>query len=255
MIAVVTDAEIFAVAAVLAGGATHAATGFGLALVAAPLVVAALPPEEAITILLLLGILTSVLTLATESRTPEPLWRDGAELLAWGTVGAAAGAFVLAGLSRDALQVLVTASVLGALATRLRRRALARAPDTAGSRTLTARAGFGFVAGVLTTTTTTNGPPLIVYLMRRRVPPVAFRDTLSVLFVGFGTIGIAAIAIGDGELALAGGTTTAAMVGAAAAGHLAGRPLFARLARGHYDAAVAILLAASVVVGGVVALA
>ena len=47
IIAVVTDAEILAVAAVVAGGACHSATGFGFVLVAGPLVVAALPPEEA----------------------------------------------------------------------------------------------------------------------------------------------------------------------------------------------------------------
>ena len=63
IIAVVTDAEILAAAAVFAGGACHSATGFGFVLVAGPLVVAALPPEEAITTLLLLGILMSSLTL------------------------------------------------------------------------------------------------------------------------------------------------------------------------------------------------
>ena len=67
IIAVVTDAEILAVAAVVAGGACHSATGFGFVLVAGPLVVAALPPEEAITSLLLLGILMS---------SPDPAHRD-----------------------------------------------------------------------------------------------------------------------------------------------------------------------------------
>ena len=108
IIAVVTDAEILAVAAVVAGGACHSATGFGFVLVAGPLVVAALPPEEAITTLLLLGILMSSLTLLTEMRRPEPLWPEAGWILAWGVPGALAGAALLARLDETALQLLVT---------------------------------------------------------------------------------------------------------------------------------------------------
>jgi uncharacterized protein YdbL (DUF1318 family) len=45
------------------------------------------------------------------------------------------------------------------------------------------------------------------------------------------------------------------MPAAAAVGHLAGRPLFARLAAGHYDQVVTGLLLVSVITGAVVALA
>ncbi|MGH2837421.1 MAG: TSUP family transporter, partial [Thermoleophilaceae bacterium] len=121
-----TDADILAIAAVLAGGACHSATGFGFVLVAGPLVVAAFPPEEAITSLLVLGILMSSLTLVTEGRRPDPLWDEARALLAWGAAGAVAGAFVLAELSATALQLLVTVTVLGTL---LRRRTLRKGSD------------------------------------------------------------------------------------------------------------------------------
>ena len=241
-----TDAEILAAAAVFAGGACHAATGFGFALVAAPLVAAALPPEEAITTLLLLGILTSALTLWTEGRRPRPLWGDAAALLAWGTAGAITGALVLAELSATALQLLVTLTVLTALVTSQTLRK--------GSDPFRRVEGSGLLAGVLTTTTSANGPPLILHLLAREVVAPRMRDTLSVLFVGFGAIGVAAIAVGAGGLALPGLPLPLVLPALAAAGHVAGRPVFARLAEGHYERVVTALLVISVTSGAIVAL-
>jgi uncharacterized membrane protein YfcA len=243
----VTDAEILAVAAVVAGGACHSATGFGFVLVAGPLVVAALPPEEAISSLLVLGILMSCLTLVTEARAPAPLWREAAALLAWGAGGALAGAFILAELSTTALQLLVSATVL---ATLLTRRTLRKGSDPFR------RVGVaGVAAGVLTTTTTANGPPLLLYLLERRVTAATMRDTLSVLFIGFALIGLLSLAVGDPDVVFPDGAVAAALPIAAAAGHVAGRPLFARLAEGHYEQVVTALLLVSVVTGVVVALA
>jgi uncharacterized protein len=243
----VTDAEILAVLAVVAGGACHSATGFGFVLVAGPLVVAALPPEEAITSLLLLGILMSSLTLVTEARKPDALWREAGAILAWGAAGALAGAFILAELSATALQVLVTVTVLGAL--------LARHGPRARFDPFRRLPVAGVTAGVLTTTTTANGPPLLLYLLGRRVSAATMRDTLSVLFIGFALIGLASLAVGDADVVLPDGVVVAALPIAAAAGHIAGRPLFARLAEGHYEQVVTGLLLVSVVTGAVVALA
>ena len=250
MIAVVTDAELLAAVGVLLGGACHSATGFGFALVAAPLVVAALPPERAISVLLVLGIVTAALTLATERRMPDPLWRESGRILAWGAPGALAGAFVLELLDRTTLQLLVSASVVAALATREFARRRERPPRM--GRWLPPA---GLAAGVLTTTTTANGPPLILYLLGRRVPAAQMRDTLSLLFVAFGAIGIAALVVGHAEFVLPQAELTLLFVGVVAAGHVAGRPLFARLAAGHYEQVVAGLLLVSVVTGAAVALA
>jgi uncharacterized protein len=243
----VTDAEILAVAAVVAGGACHSATGFGFVLVAGPLVVAALPPEEAITSLLLLGILMSSLTLVTEARKPEPLWRDAGALLGWGAGGALAGAFILAELSANALQLLVSATVLATLLTRRMLRE--------GSDPFRRVEVAGLTAGVLTTTTTANGPPLLLYLLGRRVSAATMRDTLSILFIGFALIGLASLAVGDADVVLADGAVAVALPTAAAAGHVAGRPLFAHLAEGRYEQVVTGLLILSVLTGAVVALA
>ena len=242
-----TDAELLATAAVLVGGACHSATGFGFVLVAGPLVAAAFPPEEAITSLLCLGMLTSSLTLLTEVRRPQPLWPESGEILAWGAGGALAGTFVLARLDATALQLLVTATVL---ATLLVRRRLGHVADP--FRRLPV---VGLAAGVLTTTTSANGPPILLYLLGRRVEAARMRDTLSVLFIAFAAIGLLALAVGAAEIGLPEGAVLGVLPAAAGTGHLTGRPLFARLAEGRYEQVVTSLLLVSVVAGAVVALA
>ena len=241
-----TDAEVLATVAVLAGGACHSATGFGFVLVAGPLVAAAFPPEEAITSLLCLGMLASSLTLLTEARWPDPLWRESGEILAWGSVGAIAGTFVLAELDATALQLLVTVTVL---ATLLVRRRLGHVADPFRRIPV-----VGLTAGALTTTTSANGPPILLYLLGREVGPMRMRDTLSILFVSFAAIGLLALALGAADLALPEGAILAAMPVAATAGHLAGRRLFAHLAVGRYEQVVTVLLLVSVVAGAAVAL-
>ena len=242
-----TDAEILATAAVLAGGACHSATGFGFVLVAGPLVAAALPPEQAITSLLALGMLTSALTLLTEFRRPAPLWREAAEILAWGAAGAFGGTFLLARLDTTALQLLVTAAVIGTL--------VARRGAKAGSDPFLAIPVVGLAAGGLTTTTSTNGPPLLLYLLGRKLSAQRMRDTLSVLFIAFAVIGLAAIAVGEADVVLPDRAVLPAFAAAATAGHVAGRPLFAHLAERRYDQVVTALLLVSVVAGAAVALA
>lgn len=242
-----TDAEILATVAVLVGGACHSATGFGFVLVAGPLVAAAFPPEAAITSLLCLGMLTSALTLLTERRRPNPLWRESGQILAWGAAGALAGTFVLAQLDATALQLLVTVTVLATL--------LIRRTARTGSDPFLSLPFVGLVAGVLTTTTSANGPPILLYLLGRGIEASRMRDTLSVLFVSFAAIGLAALAFGAADIALPEGAVLAAMPAAAAVGHLSGRPLFAHLAAGRYEQVVTALLLVSVVTGAVVSLA
>ena len=242
-----TDAELLAAAAVLAGGACHSATGFGFVLVAGPLVVAAFPPEQAITSLLGLGLLTSSLTLLTEARMPDPLWREAGQILAWAAGGALAGAFLLARLDATALQLLVTVTVLGTLALRRMQRM--------GTDPFRCIPAVGLAAGALTTTTSTNGPPILLYLLGRGVAPVQMRDTLSVLFIALASVGLGALAVGEADVVLPDGAVVAVLPAAAAVGHVAGRPMFAHLAERRYDQVVTALLLVSVAAGAVVALA
>src|SRR3954463_2737943 len=96
----------------------QAATGFGFSLLAAPLLFAAIDPEPAVVLLLVLGLEVNVLTLATEGRRPQPLRGSALTMLVRAVPGALVGVAVLRALPADALQVAVTLGVIGTLAAR-----------------------------------------------------------------------------------------------------------------------------------------
>jgi uncharacterized membrane protein YfcA len=231
-----------ACAGVVAGAMLQAATGFGFSLLGAPLLFAAIEPEPAVVLLLVLGLEVNVLTLATERRRPRPLSDSTVIMLAWAIPGALAGVAVLRALPADALQVAVTLGVAGTLAARRVRRA--HVPAWAA----------GLAAGALTTSTSTNGPPMLLHLLGRGVTPEQVRDTLTVCFVALAAIGAGALfATGDPELPDA--TLTAALVPAIVVAHLVGRRGFARLsAGGRYEPVMTGVLAVAALVGLVGAL-
>jgi uncharacterized membrane protein YfcA len=231
-----------ACAGVVAGAMLQAATGFGFSLVAAPLLFAAIEPEPAVVLLLVLGLEVNLLTLATERRRPRPLSDSTLIMLAWAVPGALAGVAVLRALPADALQVAVTLGVVATLAARRVRRA--HVPAWAA----------GLAAGALTTSTSTNGPPMLLHLLGRGMTPEQVRDTLTACFVVLAAIGAGALfATGDPELPDA--TLTAALVPAVLAGHLVGRRGFARLSEGgRYESVVTGVLVVAVLVGLIAAL-
>ena len=96
---------------VVAGAMLQAATGFGFSLVAAPLLFAAIEPEPAVVLLLVLGLEVNLLTLGTERRRPRPLRRSTVLMLACALPGALAGVAVLRALPAEALQIAVTLGV------------------------------------------------------------------------------------------------------------------------------------------------
>jgi hypothetical protein len=88
-----------------------------------------------------------------------------------------------------------------------------------------------------------------VYLLGRGVQPVQVRDTLTVCFVAQGLIGAAALLV-TGTDAVPEAALVALLVPVAAAGHLLGRPVFARLMRGgRYEPVVTGVLLVSVAAG------
>jgi uncharacterized membrane protein YfcA len=236
---------LVAAAAVAAGAALQSATGFGFSIVAAPLVFAAVEPEEAVGLLIVLGSLVNVLTLASERRRPRPELRECAVLLAFALPGAVAGVAILRALDPVALQVAVSA---GVVATLLARRVAPTTPAWAGPIA-------GVAAGALTTSTTTAGPPLIAYLLGRRLEPERMRDTMPVCFLGLSVVGVIALIATGTSGAVPDLGLVAILVPVVVAGHLAGRPLFAALVRGgRYEAVLTAVLVASVAGGLAVAL-
>jgi uncharacterized membrane protein YfcA len=245
--AVVGALEIAAGVAVLAGAALQSATGFGFALTSAPLLFAATEPARAIGLLIVLGLIVNLMTLGTEGRRPQPLVRDSAVILGWGLPGVFAGVLLLRALGTTALQIGVTLGVFATLAVR----ALARrrgAPGDGRPPPRWAAPAAGFTSGALTTSTNTSGPPVVLYALVRGATPAQTRDTLTVTFIGFALLGAAALAIG-GEDWLPHGAALAALIPAVVVGHLAGRPIFARLAEHSYEPVLTAVLIATALAG------
>jgi uncharacterized membrane protein YfcA len=239
--------EIAAGIAVLAGAALQSATGFGFALVSAPLLFAATEPEQAVGLLIVLGLLVNLLTLGTEGRRPQPLVRDSLQILAWAVPGVFAGLFALRSLDAKALQVGVTLGVFATLAVRaLARR---RRDAGAGEPPWWAAPATGFASGALTTSTNTAGPPVVLYMLARGATPVQTRDTLTVTFVGFSVLGMAALLLSGTEGAIPHADALAALVPAVVVGHVAGRPVFARIAEHHYEPVLTAVLVATALAG------
>jgi uncharacterized membrane protein YfcA len=229
--------------AVFAGAALQSSIGFGFALVAAPLLFAATSPPEAVGLMILLSIELSLLTLLTERRRPQPVWRDVRGVVGWSLPGALAGVAVLRALDDVALQLLVTAGVLLALAVNLR--AAHRAPPAvAHEPPAWARPAAGVASGALNTSTSTGGPPIVLLLMSRGLQPGVVRDTLMATFVGCALVGAAALALTGTSEAVPEAVAVAALVPLTALGQLLGRRGFARLSvsRGYERALTAALL-------------
>ena len=236
-------------AAVAVGAALQSATGFGFAVLAAPLAFAALEPREAIGLLLLLGMEIGVLTLATEGRRPQPVGRVCVTILAWSVPAAFAGVAVLRSLDAVTLQVAVTLGVAATLAVRRVR------PPTPGPQPRWAAPAAGLSAGALVTSTNTSGPPLLLYMLGREDGPVRLRDTLTVCQLGLSVIGAFAVAVTGTSGAVPSRGLVAVFVPLVALAHLAGRPVFALLARGgHYERVLTGILVAAVATGLVTAL-
>ncbi len=233
--------------AVFLGALVQSATGFGFALVAAPLLFATVGPEQAVWSLNALALVVNGITLLLEGRRPEPLGRLVITVLAWSLPGMVAGAYVLQAAGKVTLQVALTAAILATLALRLRPRGVqVAAPEWAAPAT-------GVATGLLTTSLSTGGPPLVLLLLGRGHRPERVRDTLSTVFIAQALLGLGVLAATG-----TGGAPDASLLvlaGAAVLGQLAGRPLFGRLAERGYESALTAVLLFSATVGLVAVLA
>ncbi len=218
-------------AAVLAGALVQSATGLGFALVAGPVLVAALAPEEALLTLAALGVVLSGLVLAEGGHVAWPVLRP---VLLAALPGTVAGVLVLRALPPEGVQAAVGVAVLGAVALRLRRRPLDAPP-----------AVMGVVTGALTTSVGVNGPPLALWLQARGLDGAALRATLAAAFVALAAAGVAVL-IPAG--AAVDPVTLAVGAVAVVAGHGLGRLAFARLdAAAHERALLAVIAVAGAV--------
>jgi uncharacterized membrane protein YfcA len=245
---------VLAALATLVGSILQSATGFGVALVVGPAVFGFFEPTAALTTLLILSSVLNLLVLGSERRTLEVRGDRLVPLLSWALPGLAAGALILAAVSKPALQVAVGVAVIVAVAVQARARAL-RPHGQTPSEPLWATPAAGLTTGVLATTTGTSGPPLVLWFEHLGFRPAEMRDTLAAAFQVLNLLAAAALLLfGDG-LASPGTAELITLVALAVVGQLIGRRLFEGMPPERFRLAGLILVAAAGVASVVAGLA
>ncbi|MGO2660602.1 sulfite exporter TauE/SafE family protein [Mycetocola reblochoni] len=220
-------------------------TGFGFAILSAPVLTAVFGGPEAVSTIIICGTAVDVLILLvrrTGSRRAAP--REVAVLVLSSVPGLVLGAWLLSVLPQRALLLVVAAAVVLAVAHRVLQR---RAPRASRPVSWGWGAAAGFASGTLGTSTTLAGPPTVLYLTRRLSDPSSIRDTLVAVNLVRAPISVAAL-LAAGTFAVPAGIVWPAL--AACAGYLLGSRLFGRLDAARYESLVlsALVLAAAVAV-------
>jgi uncharacterized membrane protein YfcA len=230
-----------AVLALFVGAALQSATGFGFALVSAPILFALLGPREAVTAGAIVAILLNSLTLATERRRPQVLVRDAVALVAWSLPGIALGVLALRAVPRQPLSVIVALAVLAGLVLRVRSRRTAAVARPRGWHVPVS----GLAAGALGTSTSLNGPPLVFCLLARSASPRQMRDTLAAIFLVEAVLGLPALLLSS---TFTMPRAIVLLLLAGLAGQLLGRRAFGWLQGERYERAVLAALALTALV-------
>lgn len=178
--------------------------GFGFALLAMPIMTLAIPVEQAVVVVALLGLVTTAwqsvhLRHDADRRLVE-------RLTGFALLGMPLGLVVLNVVDDQVLRIVLGVSVLIATALLVRRLNLAHVG-------LGLDAGCGFLSGVLNTSLGTNGPPLVFDLQARGLDAPSFRATISTVFVFSNIVALTLFAL-DGKITADG--LTAALVAAPA---------------------------------------
>jgi uncharacterized membrane protein YfcA len=243
-----TIALVIAACGLLVAATVQAATGFGFALIAGPVLYAVAPPSAAVALVLILGQVVNLLVMFGERRRLEVDWTAVRPALAAAIPGLPIGVLIITVVSETAMKIAVGIAVCGIVLARLARRK--GQPGHSGTGRGAAVAA-GFAVGVLTTSTTTSGPPLAIWLTARRMPPAAIRDAVTVIFFTLDIVGLAVLYAIAGSASLDKDGWIPVLVPVAILGHAVGRQLFLRLPPPYYEP----LVLASAFAAGVLSIA
>lgn len=242
---------ILLLAAVLVGMTVQASVGFGFAFFVAPVAAGFLAPEEAVTLLLLLGVAINSLVLFAEQRRPMAATQSVVWLLLAAVPGLLLGTVMLDRFATATLQVVVGVAILAAAAFQLR-----RWDDASRGRRGGVLLMAGAVAGVLTTATSLNGPAVVVGLVYAGLAGARLRDTIALCLLTLSLCGsVAVVALTGADRALPPLWLLGAAAPAVLFGHRLGARVFQRLSPARHRQAVltaALLTGAGSVAAGLV---
>lgn len=230
--------------AVLAGASAQRLTGMGFALVASPLLVLLLGPNDGVTLTQVNGLAVSALLLVSVWRDVE--WRTLAWILPAALVGMVPGLWLVRALPGSVLQILVgTMVILALLATISSERA----------RVFKGRAGAtgaGFLSGFMNMIAGLGGPAIVLYRLSVNWAQAPFVATLQVYFVALSGATVAARGVPDLS-AVTWGVIAAALVAGLVIGEVLARLVPERIAR-LLTVAVAMLGGVATVIKGIASL-
>lgn len=217
--------------------------GFGFALVAAPLLAAVLPPQEAVALLAVAGLVVSgtVLNVAPRSAPGDAAARA---VLPWALAGLPLGGLVWL-VPDDPVRVVVCLASLAAAGILLRTRHVAA--GAVGPRPVPRPAAVGLLTGALTTATGTNGPPLVLAFAHAGLDAAATRHALATCFLALGVPAIVLLVlVGD---AVPGASVLLAGGAGAAVGVLSAVPVRGRVPEHRFHRDVLLLVVAASLAG------
>lgn len=172
-------------AALLAGGVSGL-TGFGLALIAIPLLLLVYEPATVVVLVFVLSVFINVAVVWDSWRDAD--WRLVLALLLPASVGVFVGAEIL--YYADPLYIRLGVGVVVVISALLLLREV-RIPGAAGwIGTVVA----GSTSGMLSTSTGLAGPPVILLFAARGLPKHTFRGSSALYFLVMSFVGLAALA-------------------------------------------------------------
>lgn len=167
LVAAVAAVLVFTVAA-----AAQAVTGFGMALVAVPLMSVVIDPVAAVVSTTMVSlVLTGWASVRERSSVERPV---AARLVVAALLGMPVGLVLLAKLDEHLLKALIAGVLLLVVALLL---AKVRLPAGAVSQWAS-----GLLSGAMLTSTGMNGPPVVLSVQALGLPPRRFRSTLQAVF-------------------------------------------------------------------------
>jgi uncharacterized membrane protein YfcA len=175
------DLDIFSASWFLAFGAVFFAaivrgtTGFGFALIFAPILLILLEPKSVVVVTLLLGLLSNIVVVTTSLRNIR--WRWITPALIGIVAGIPLGVFTITVISSSALKIMI-GGVVVLFAIPL---ALGFTRAFRRERPVAALAGFG--SGFLASATSLGGPPLVLFMHNQDWRKEAIHPSLAACFL------------------------------------------------------------------------
>lgn len=163
---------IFFVALVVAfSGFINSLTGFGFIIVAAPFLIQLLPPKEAASIALVLGIILAAVIAFRERKTIAT--KVTLQMFAAALFGIPIGTAILAGVNPAAIKIIVGSIVVGVTLI------IARGLRTPTTLELPLSIAAGFLSGILSGVSGMSGAMAVIFFISQGWSPERVRPTIA----------------------------------------------------------------------------